>query len=468
MPHFTDYLARCNYMLESGNPVSDVLMYLGDEQNHKPPQELDFPEGYAYDYCNPDVLLNRLSVKNGQMITPEGISYPILWLYDCERMLPETLEKILSFAKQGVTIVGTPPTGIATLSGGKTAETRFQQAVKTLWGDGEQNVRAVGKGKVYTCNIEQAILSEQIQPDINVSFSDVRWLHRKTKESDLYFLSVPEEKEYEGPVEFRCNGTVEIWDPLTGETKPVEAKTTENGHTLIEMILPAGTSCFVVFNDKSVPPPIEEPSERMNKLFDSKKKVFISHSLTLDRKWEITFPEGWGIESTPIKLDSLMAWKDIPALTAEGKAFSGTAVYQTSFWVQNIFSMDDLVELDFIPESARFVLNLGRVGMIAKVKLNGSEAATKWAHPYQLDVTRYIKNNLNTLEISVTSTWFNRLVYDAGLPEEERKTWTLHGPLEGAPLKDYGLLGPVTIRAVIDSAPRGQVPPFKTKGVWES
>ncbi len=55
MPSFTDYLARCNYMLETGNPVSDVLMYLGDEQNHKPPQLLPFPEGYSYDYCNPEL-----------------------------------------------------------------------------------------------------------------------------------------------------------------------------------------------------------------------------------------------------------------------------------------------------------------------------------------------------------------------------------------------------------------------------
>lgn len=129
-----DYLARCNYMLESGKPVSDVLMYLGDEQNHKPQQSLDFPEGYAYDYCNPDVLLNRLTVENGRMVTPEGISYGVLWLYDCKRMLPETLEKIHSFVQQGITVVGEPPAGIATLSGGTAAESRFQKVVDALWG----------------------------------------------------------------------------------------------------------------------------------------------------------------------------------------------------------------------------------------------------------------------------------------------------------------------------------------------
>jgi hypothetical protein len=71
MPGFTDYLARCNYMLEAGRPVSDVLMYLGDEQNHKPLQNLPFPEGYSYDYCNPDILLNRLSVRDGHWSLPK-------------------------------------------------------------------------------------------------------------------------------------------------------------------------------------------------------------------------------------------------------------------------------------------------------------------------------------------------------------------------------------------------------------
>ncbi|MDP0971120.1 glycosyl hydrolase, partial [Klebsiella pneumoniae] len=92
----------------------------------------------------------------------------------------ETLEKILSFAEQGVIVVGEPPAGIATLSGGEAEKTRFRKAVEALWGDSSQGVRKVGKGNVYTGSIESALTSENIQPDINVKFDDVRWLHRKT------------------------------------------------------------------------------------------------------------------------------------------------------------------------------------------------------------------------------------------------------------------------------------------------
>ena len=128
-----------------------------------------------------------------------------------------------------------------------------------------------------------------------------------------------------------------------------------------------------------------------------------------------------------------MAWKDIPSLSTEGKAFSGKAVYHTTF------------NMDGIADNTRYSLDLGEVEMIAKVTLNGKEVATKWSYPYSMDITPYLQPGENKLDVTVTSTWFNRLAYDAGLPEQERKTWTINGPKEGSPLKDYGLLGPVEI-----------------------
>ena len=52
----------------------------------------------------------------------------------------------------------------------------------------------------------------------------------------------------------------------------------------------------------------------------------------------------------------------------------------------------------------------------------------------------------NTITIQVTSTWFNRLVYNAALPEEQRQTWVINGPSAKEPLRPSGLLGPVQIK----------------------
>lgn len=69
-----------------------------------------------------------------------------------------------------------------------------------------------------------------------------------------------------------------------------------------------------------------------------------------------------------------------------------------------------------------------------------------WCEPYTVDISEALQQGENQLTIEVTSTWHNRLVHDAGLPEDERKTWTIEGPKKEAGLSRSGLLGPVVIR----------------------
>lgn len=419
MPLFTDYLSRCTYMLESGHPVSDVLMYLGDEQNHKPDQSLDFPEGYRYDYCNPDVLLNRLSLKNGRLVTPEGISYRLLWLNDCKRMLPETLEKILSFVKDGAIIAGEPPLNIATLSGGEPSKARFQKLVEELWGDGTHKVRNVGKGKVYIDDIETVLISENIVPDVRVDSKNIRWYHRQTSNADIYFISLPPEDGFQGDITFRNNKKfVEIWDPITGNIRVAEPVNMSGEITTLSMNIPAGASFFVIFRNKS--------SDKKDIEYNYTEKTEVT------QPWNISFPKDWGIDTLSIQMDELKAWEDI-SLSNEGKSYSGTAHYSNSF------------NLNEFQHDKSYLLDLGRVEMIAKVYINGKYVDTKWCYPYQMEISRYLKEGNNLLEVDVTSTWFNRLTYDAGLPENERKTWTISGPESGSTLIEYGLLGPVNI-----------------------
>ena len=87
----------------------------------------------------------------------------------------------------------------------------------------------------------------------------------------------------------------------------------------------------------------------------------------------------------------------------------------------------------------------GRVESLAQVEVNGVKFHDLWCEPYRVDITSAVRQGTNTLKVSVTDTWFNRLVYDAGQPESNRKTWTIAGPKKDAPLRDSGLIGPVRI-----------------------
>lgn len=418
MPEFTTYLARCSYMLERGKPVSDVLWYLGDEINHKPDQKAPFPEGFKYDYCNPDVLLNRLSVNNGELVTPEGLRYRVLWLPDVPRMRPETIEKLYALIQEGATVVGEAPFGLATLSGGKKAQQRFDKAVENIWGKtSKTGIRSVGKGLIVSgMSIADALNGLKIAPD--VKGSGALWSHRSAGNTDWYFVTVPKGESFTGSLDFRNKGHVELWDPMTGEVTSAVYESKE-GRTSVKLSLPQAGSCFVVFRKDN--PEMQRES--------AKEKQVIA-TTTLHQPWTLKYPSGWGAPES-IQIQELKPWKDLD-VPAEAKAFSGTVEYSSTF------------HIDKQPD-AQFILNLGNVDMIAEVSLNGKPIQTVWSAPYSMDITDGLQSGENSLVVKVTSTWFNRLVYDAGMPEADRKTWVIRWPGKEAPLRDSGLLGPVTI-----------------------
>lgn len=421
MPEFTTYLARCSYMLERGCPANDVLWYLGDEVDHKPPQHAPFPEGFRYDYCNTDVLMTRLEVRDGRLVTPEGVEYAVLWLPETTRMLPETVERLEALVRAGATVVGEAPHRAATLLGGGSADRRVKRAASRLWGrKSGTGVRRVGRGRVIAgMPLGEALAVAGLRPDVEAQSSDgsVMWLHRKAGGADIYFVAAPVGGSFDGEIRFRCDrGRVQVWDPVSGAVTDM-AGTAADGITSVRLSLPQAGCCFVVFTDgESLSGPAMHAEVR---------------NLPVGG-WTVRFPEGWGAPDS-LSLERLAAWRDMP-MTDEGRAFSGTARYETTF------------DAECCSDGQRLVLSLGDVERIAEVRINGRRVGTFWTYPYEADITDFVIDGRNTLTVDVTGSWFNRLVYDAGRPEAERKTWVLRWPDPGAPLRESGLLGPVTVR----------------------
>ena len=414
MKEFTTYLARCSYLLERGRPVSDVLWYLGDEISHKPDQEFPFPQGYKYDYCNPDVLLNRLIVKDGLVMTPEGLSYRFIWIPENKRMRPETLEHLYQLIQEGATVVANAPQRIAGLKGGEQAQQRFSQAVDAIWGKAVQGqITKMGNGRLLSgVSLEEALRMLDVKPDV---LGDVRWMHRQIEGADWYFVTPEKQQSFQGKVTFRAEGGAELWNPVTGDITPLNV-TRQGEYASVELDMPKAGSCFVVF--------------RHGKQQQNVEKVVYNNAQRLDGKWSLQFPEGWGAPAQ-LEVENLVPWCELP-MSEEGKAFSGSVVYSTSFQWEG--------------QGKQVMLDLGEVNMIAEVSVNGQKLGTVWCKPFALDMTNVLKEGENTLEVKVTSTWFNRLAFDASQPEADRKTWTIEGPKANAPLKEYGLLGPVTLK----------------------
>ena len=223
---------------------------------------------------------------------------------------------------------------------------------------------------------------------------------------------------------------------MNGSITPIA--TQQNGdYACLDLNLSRGQMLFVVFRDSPSALPVREGTVS-NDFKNPASQTHSAPSLTGragGESWTLTFPPSFG-EGTGVglTLTELLPWKDLP-LSDEGKAFSGTATYETTFL------------LDHKPKKkgGKVMLNLGKVEEIAVVSINGQVTDTLWAEPYETDITRYVRKGKNQLSIQVTSTWFNRLVYDARQPQEQRKTWVINGPSANSELRPYGLLGPVKL-----------------------
>jgi len=91
-------------------------------------------------------------------------------------------------------------------------------------------------------------------------------------------------------------------------------------------------------------------------------------------------------------------------------------------------------------------LDLGRVGDVAHVFVNGKDAGIVWKAPYAVDVTKFARPGKNEIEIQVTNLWVNRLIGDKQLgatPVTFTAAPTYH---PDAPLRPSGLIGPVVLK----------------------
>ncbi|QGP79433.1 glycosylhydrolase-like jelly roll fold domain-containing protein [Sphingobium sp. CAP-1] len=98
------------------------------------------------------------------------------------------------------------------------------------------------------------------------------------------------------------------------------------------------------------------------------------------------------------------------------------------------------------------MVDLGQVGDVAAVMVNGEDLGTVWKAPFQVEIGKAVRNGANSLEVRVATTWVNRLIGDAQLGAVKTSFTTFPTYRPDAPLRLSGLRGPVTL--IAGSAPR--------------
>ncbi len=93
------------------------------------------------------------------------------------------------------------------------------------------------------------------------------------------------------------------------------------------------------------------------------------------------------------------------------KYYSGSATYR----IKISMNPTDLAS------DRSWMLDLGDVKVIAEVTVNGNKVTTLWKYPYRYDVTRWLRQGSNNVEVRVTNLWPNRQIGDEFLPEDSER-----------------------------------------------
>ncbi|MFC4312533.1 glycosyl hydrolase [Steroidobacter flavus] len=419
------YLARSSFLLQQGRFVADVAYFYGEERNLTEQFlerfNTDVPKGYAYDYINPEALLTLLSVRDGRIVTPSGMSYRVLFIPDQVRhfTLP-TLRKVRQLVADGAVLVGKKPLGSLGL---QSTDADVERIALELWGENATEGRRVGKGRVYT-NLPAALAAEQIVPDVAFEGDDeLLSLHRRTDDADIYFVSNQSNSAQSLRARFRVEGRApEVWRAETGSIEQISYEKVPDG-IAAPLSLSPHEAVFVVFRKPATTPSWTAPTVQRTTV------------ASLNGPWQVSFEQGRGAPPTAT-FDRLISW---PESSDPGiKYFSGAAIYR----------MDVKAPRDWLESGRRIELDLGEVRELAVVSINGTRVATAWRPPYTVDITSALKAGANRLEVEVVNLWPNRLIGDR---QPGMK------PIAFAPMSPYqadstllpsGLLGPVKIVAV--------------------
>jgi hypothetical protein len=470
------YLTRCSQLLRQGVSVSDVLYLTPEGTPHiflPPPSALEGSgrladkKGYGFDGCSPKILMARAEVKDGLIAFPGGSSYRLMVLPQVETMTPGLLAKIRDLVKAGATIVGTPPAKSPSLAGYPACDNEVQSLAQELWGslDAPQTAtkRAYGKGFIHwggemsppAPTLQQNQTLPPLYPSYDLtatllagmgvkedftSTGPIRYGHRRTNDRDIYFVSNRTGAPTKADCRFRVGrGSPQLWNPVTGERRPLPQFERADGLTVIPMEFDAFQSFFVVFGGKA-----EKPASKTEKNFPV---LGIGHGLS--GAWDVAFDPKWGGPER-IAFDTLQEWTARPEPGV--KYYSGIATYRKT------------LNMIRVPEGKTY-LDLGVVHDMARVKLNGEDLGVVWCAPWRIDVTGAIKAGENQLEIEVVNRWANRMIGDKQPADANartvecppgflggkkipagRYTFCTDDPYDSnSPLAPSGLLGPVQI-----------------------
>jgi hypothetical protein len=495
------YIARSQFLLQSGEFGADVLCFAGNAAPNGAVTRNDLTAaGFGYDACGSDILA-ALTVDRGDVVLPCGKRYRLLVLPDHPFHTPAFARKLRELVRAGATILGPKPLHTPSLAGLPASEEEVRAIGEEVWGNCDGHTapsNRFGAGRVFAGLPPAAVLAElAVAPAVTLPPDGpaLAWLHRHATGADIFFVANQSPTTFGAVVGFRAAGRKpELWDAEQGTIRPAPGWTVAGDHVRVPLDLRPGKSVFVVFRHPGTPEPDpyvraegpagEKPEFRLARFATGNdgnarlrawtdgphtlhhasgktgqiEVAGLPEPLELSGPWTLRFQPNRGAPAGT-RLEKLIPWNEHPEPGI--RHFSGTATYSIGF----------ALPPDFLTDEREVWLDLGEVAVMAEVRLNRQNLGILWHRPFRVEVGKALRPGTNTLEVDVTNLWVNRLIGDEQLPDDREWTgpfltrwpdWLGSGrarPATGRvafttwkhwsasdPLLPSGLLGPVALR----------------------
>lgn len=349
---FMDYITMCHYYLQQGRPVVDIAVFHPSE-NPEQKNSYRAPRGYKYDLINKDALLKWNFEYSPKGKLPGNQDYRILVVpQPANTLSAEVKAKIEELREEGIIIIDKP----------------YQAKDFSQYG---------------------------IEPDV-VLPENMDYAHRcvleATGRKDIYFLTNQEDKERQITATFRTR--------------------TSKIRQIVKLSLPAYGSAFVILSNKE---DMQVISQTGHKLVEEEGAGFTENYpsvLAVADKWKVHFDDIRKDTTVTLPFD----WSK--SADEKMKYYSGHVTFTSSFeWGDSVpVSAEEKMEVPAektktAPSNDGFIkIQLGKIGDVARVLVNGKQYGYAWTAPYEVYVPkRDLKNGSNEIQIVVANTWHNAL-----------------------------------------------------------
>jgi hypothetical protein len=246
-PALLSYVQRMSYLMSMGQPAASVALYLpsssmwmGDAaadaafvstERMLSEQQIDF------DIVNDDALARGLIAEHGALETASGNRYATVILPNASLLSQAALDRLHAFAKGGghVLFIGSTP---SLISGRTILDARAATAADFSWASivsGElpstptppaQPPTSPPAAQVVPDAIAHAVKAAVPSPDVKLDKPNtaLRYVRRRLKDADVYLFFNEGPQASADAVTLKSESKkIEVWDPGTGATVPIEA-----------------------------------------------------------------------------------------------------------------------------------------------------------------------------------------------------------------------------------------------------